>query len=246
MSHTPLPMDLSSTEAPQHGFRGEREAPSDRPLLPQALTVAVSRESGSRGILIAKRVAKQLKWPFYDQETLEYTAQEGHLTQQIFNQLTEPQMDWVEQRLEQLVASKGISDNQAIHQLARVVLAIGVRGEAVILGRGAGCLLPSPSTLYVRVIAPLADRIAFLSQLERLTPEQAAEQVRLRDERRSQFVYAHFRRQHVDLYQFDLLLNSSQLGEEICSAVVAEAAQRKQAAWLSSAQTPDDMEPDLL
>lgn len=246
MSHKPSSLDVHPANAPQHGFRGEQAMAADHPRLPEALTVAVSRESGSRGIVIAKRVAKQLDWSFYDQETLEYTAQEGHLSQQVFSQLDEQQIQWVEERFNHLLEHKSISDNPSIQQLTRVILAIGVRGEAVILGRGAGCVLPSASTLYVRVVAPLPDRIAFLSQLERLTPEQAAEQVCIRDQRRSQFVQTHFRRATMDLYQFDLILNSSQLGEEISSALVKEAAIRKQAAWYEMSHPKDELEPDLL
>lgn len=224
--------DSTQTATPRHGFRGENQA--SRPLkgLPQNLTLAVSRETGSRGIVIAKQAAKRLGWPFYNQESLEYMAQEEHLARQLFAELTPDQEEWVEQQLHQLLHSESVSRNPSILELARIVLALGSKGSCVLLGRGAGCILPPRSTLYVRVVAPIQDRIAFLAQLERLTPEQAAQQVVLRDEQRAEFVRNHFFRSPADLYQFDLLLNSSKLGEELATQIVVSAAKKKAASWL--------------
>ena len=63
--------------------------------------------------------------------------------------------------------------------VARLVLSLAAEGGVVLIGRGAGFLLPPESTLHVRVVAPLSDRIAYMSQWLRLTREQAAEQVRV-------------------------------------------------------------------
>lgn len=224
-------------DSPRHGFRGERGR--RRQALPLALTLAVSRETGSRGIVIAKQAAKRLSWAFYNQETLEYMAHEQHLTQSLIDSLAEDQQRWIEGRLEELRLREELSQNQAVVALARVILALGVKGEAVILGRGAGCLLPADSTLYVRVIAPTEDRIAFLAQLERLTPEQAAEQVVKRDERRARFVSEHFGHSPSDLNQFDLLVNSSRLGEEQATRLVVAAAKQKAAVWSERMQPSD-------
>src|SRR5262249_6923352 len=99
-----------------------------------------------------------------------------------------------------------------------------------LIGRGAGCILPAPSTLDVRVIAPLADRIAYMSQRLRLSLEAAAGEVSLRDRLRAEFIGAHFHRQPADTYQYDLILNSSHLGEDLCAELIAHAARAKLAA----------------
>jgi len=195
---------------------------------PLSLTVAISREAGSRGGTIARRVGRKLGWQVYQQEFLEYLAQEPRLSRDLFDVLDDPASAWIQQRLDQL----GLGQTQAAHQggpfeLARVILAIGARGDAVIVGRGAGCLLPSSSTLHVRIVAPLEDRITYLSQLERLTRDQAAEQVRTRDEERARFIEEHFHRLPTDIYQYDLLVNSSHLGEDLSAELIARAARAK-------------------
>jgi len=99
----------------------------------------------------------------------------------------------------------------------------------VLIGRGAGCILPRESTLNVRVVAALEDRIAYMAQWLRLTAEEAAERVRMRDERRAEFVETHFHRQPGDVYQYDLLLNSGVLGEDVCADLIARATEARNA-----------------
>ena len=119
--------------------------------------------------------------------------------------------------------------------LARIILALGAQGEVVIIGRGAGCILPAESTLNVRIVAPLNDRIAYMSQWLRLTEKEAAEEVRLRDSRRAEFIPTHFHRQPGDIYQYDLILNSTLLGEDLVAELIARAARAKDASRRQSA-----------
>ena len=79
-------------------------------------------------------------------------------------------------------------------------------------------------------MAPLEDRVAYMSQWLRLTLDEASEQVELRDRRRASFLDTHFHRAPADIYQYDLLLNSSLLGEELCAEMIVHAARAKMAA----------------
>jgi len=214
-------------EAPKHGFQGDRLQRPPAPRMPAGLTVAVSREAGARGGTIARRVGKKLGWQVYNQETLEYISQEGALRDNLFANLPANAPAWVEQRLEQLLADNQLSGDPVVNNLVRTILAVSVPGEAVLLGRGAGCVLPRESTLHVRMIAPLEERIAYMSQWMRLTLAEAAEQVRLRDHNRAQFIQTHFHRQPGDIYQYDLVLNSTLLGEELCAELIVQAARVK-------------------
>jgi cytidylate kinase len=229
------PLDAAPMEG--SGFlesmrQGQARQPYPKPtgrFAPRALTVAVSREAGSRGGTIARRAGRKLGWQVYNQELLEYLAHERHLNRDLFQVLDKPALDWVEEQLLTLLQRQSFAEHKSLVELARVVLAIGARGEAVILGRGAGCILPSQSTLHVRIVGPLPERIAYMSQLERLTRDQAEVQVHKRDQQRAEFVATHFNRQPADVYQYDLILNSTQLGEDLCAELIARATQGKQA-----------------
>jgi cytidylate kinase len=217
----------SQRETPRHGFRGEHHLGRHGQAIPAGLTIAVSREAGSRGHTIGVRAARKLGWSVYNQELLEYTAQEGVFGRNVRDALSPEAARWVDDQLEQLLREQTISQHPSIQNLARTVLALGAQGEVVLIGRGAGFLLPRATTLHVRIIAPIHDRIAYMSQWLRLTWEEAAEQVRLRDSRRAEFLTTHFHRQPHDHYRYDLILNSSLLGEDLCAELIVQAARGK-------------------
>jgi cytidylate kinase len=105
---------------------------------------------------------------------------------------------------------------------------LAARGRVVFVGRGAGFLLPRASTLHVRLVSPLEHRVAHMAQSLRMTRQDAAEQVRQRDEMRSEFLLKHFRQRVGELYDFDLVLNSYRLGEELSAELIVAAAQGKE------------------
>jgi cytidylate kinase len=213
--------------SPHHGYQGDRRPRDLGPSLPASLTIAISREAGSRGGSIAQRVGTKLGWQVYRQDTLEYIAQEGNLRQDLLENQTPATRAWVEGNLDRLLKQQNLSRHPSVLDMARIILTLGAAGEVILLGRGAGCILPAPSTLHVRIMAPLPDRIAYMAQWLRLTMEDAGIQVNDRDNRRAQFIETHFHRKPADLHQYDLLLNSSLLGEETCAQLIAQAAKAK-------------------
>ncbi|SRR6266851_4413485 len=228
-------------ESPHHGYRGNHPPAGISASVPAALTIAISREAGARGSTIGTRAAQKLGWQVYNQELLEYIAHEGAFRQNVVDNLNPEATRWTEDRLQKLLREQNLSQHPSIMDLARIILALGVQGEVVIVGRGAGCILPPDSTLHVRIVAPLAARIAYMSQWLRLTEKEAAEEVRLRDSRRAEFIPTHFHRQPGDIYQYDLLLNSSLLGEDLAANLIAQAARAKSAA-LHQAVSPKSLE----
>jgi cytidylate kinase len=230
-------------ESPRHGFQGNRLPAPAAPAVPAALTVAVSREAGSRGGSIARRAGRKLGWEVYNQELLEYIAQEGAFRQDIADHLAPETARWVEERLDTLLREQNLSQHPSLANLARVILSLGAQGEVILIGRGAGSILPREATLHVRAMAPLPDRIAYMSQWLRLTVEEAADLVELRDRRRAEFVTTHFHRQPADVYQYDLLLNSSLLGEELCADLIVQAARAKLAARFPNGGAPPSWAP---
>jgi cytidylate kinase len=218
-------------EAPRHGYRGEAGA---QPFVPGGLTVAVSREAGSRGTSIARRAGAKLGWQVYSQELLEYLAQDATARDEILGNLSPAAHHWLEEQLEQVQAAYAVHRQPALFDMARLILALAATGEVILIGRGAGCLLPRHSTLHVRVVAPLEDRVAYMGQWLRLSLEEAREQVRLRDQRRADFLRSHYHHDVHDAYQYDLLFNSTLLGEDLSAELLVQAARAKAAALLAA------------
>jgi cytidylate kinase len=218
---------------PLHGYRGER-ADSAR-TLPAGLTIAISREAGARGGTIARLAGGKLGWQVYPQDLLEYVAQDASARQEVLDDLPAGAEAWAEQQLTGLLQAESVSSNPSVIDLARVVLYLGAKGEAIVVGRGAGCVLPASAMLHVRLVAPLENRIAYMAQWLRLTEEEAADHVRRLDQRRSEFVRTHFHRDPADVHQYDLVLSSSLLGEERCADLIVQAALAKAEALQSGA-----------
>jgi cytidylate kinase len=226
--------DVEYGGVPRHGFQGDRGPTAPVPAVPASLTVALSREAGSRGGSIARRAARKLGWEIYNQELLEYIAQEGAFQREMADTLSSAATAWAAERLTALRQELALDREPLLIEVVRVALALGAKGDVVLVGRGAGSLLPREATLHVRIVAPLADRIAYMSQWLRMTVEQAEEQVRARDARRAEFLQTHFQRQPGDVHQYDLVLNSTLLGEEMCAELIAYAARAKRDAFLAA------------
>src|SRR5437868_3308951 len=105
-------------EPPRHGFQGDRAAAPASPAVPAALTLAVSRESGARGSTIGRRVGRKLDWPVYDQELLEYMAQDAVVRQGVLDNLTPAAAAWVERQVQQLLREQNVSQHPSIQNLA--------------------------------------------------------------------------------------------------------------------------------
>lgn len=214
-------------ESPRHGYQGDRALPPEPLRIPASLTIALSREAGARGRAIAQRVGEELGWMIYTQELLEYSVQDELARQQILGNLSPDIAAWVEEQMKHCPALAKHTRHPLAADLVRLVLALGAVGEVIIIGRGAGYILPRQTTLHVRLVAPLEDRIAYMSQWMRLTREEATRQVELRDERREEFIQSHFGTSPKDVHQYDLVLNTSFMGEEMSAALIREAAKTK-------------------
>jgi len=218
------PFGVGSTTPPRHGFQGDRGATPAHRSAPLGLAIALSREAGARGTTIARKVAERLSWQIYDHELLEYMAQNPVIRQGMVQDLPDPCIAWVNARLERLNRENQLQSHPDTLHLAEVILSLAAQGQVVMVGRGAGFILPPETTLNVRVIAPLADRIAYMAQWQRLSTAEATQRVRQQDERRTEFVSRHFHGASSEPHRFDLILNSSLLSEEGCAELIARAA----------------------
>ena len=129
--------------------------------------------------------------------------------------------------MDRLRAGRQLNVDADTLPMVRLMLTIAARGEAVIVGRGAGFLLPPATTLHVRVVAPAETRAASLAEALRLTHAEARAEIHARDEMRTHFLDRTFRRTPADSYGYDLIVNSARLGIDGAARVVAEAIRHK-------------------
>jgi cytidylate kinase len=213
-------------EPPLHGNQGDRE-PQDVLQGPLGLTVAVSREAGARGGSIANRVGRKLGWQVYTQELLEFLCANESARALVLADVPANAALWAENQLSRLGRENVINSDIELGEMPRLILTLAARGGVILVGRGAGYLLPHESTLHVRVVAPLEERIAYMAQWLRLSREEAGTQVRDRDEQRAEFLRQMFKRRAGELLDYELILNSFLLGEELSSDIILAAVRGK-------------------
>jgi cytidylate kinase len=176
---------------------------------------------GTRGTEIAKLVAKELKYAFYDTEDIEKKAKEMGFFDDIreVNDMAPPLLKRVfscrpEICLDYLQA--------VIYELARL-------GSAIILGRGGNMFFRSlPYALHVRVIASQEKRIRNL--VERGYKREAALMVMEKsDHERESFIKFAFHRDWDNPELYDIVLNMDNLTINVAADMILCAARAKEA-----------------
>jgi cytidylate kinase len=219
---------LRASEYGEHPQRAGAEA-GGRPRPPAAFTVAFSREAGSGGTAVAREVGRRLNWPVYDHELLEQIANDLRVSVHLVEDIDERPGNWLQEFAESFASAPAVAASAYFRRLLQMLRSLGARGECVIVGRGAALLLPTETTLRVRVIASREDRIAAVGRDLNLPGRDAARHVDDTDRARVLFVKNHFRTDPADPLQYDLVLNASRFAVAECADVVVEALDRLRA-----------------
>jgi cytidylate kinase len=200
---------------------GARPAPTPAPF-----TIAITREAGARGKTVADEIGRRLGWPVYDRELIEKTAE--HLRRPAFQieKADERPVHWLEDCLTGLLTQHGVPTGTYLKHLIGVVrglgLMLGLIGHCVFVGRGANFVLPPATTLRVRLVGALADRVKVMAALHGLDEKEAARKVAKTDSDRREFVRANLHVDPADPDHYDVILNTSRLSPPECARAVIE------------------------
>jgi cytidylate kinase len=208
--------------------RAEAQRLGPLPAAPQAFTIALSREAGARGTSVARAVGARLGWAVYDNELLERIAREMGLRSSLLQSVDERRVGWLQECAEMFAAVPSVSESAYVRHLVETLLSLGAHGECVIVGRGAAHVLPAASTLRVRLVAALPDRVAVMSQELGVGRPQAARHVEATDAERVRFIKEHFRKDPTDPQNYDLMLSTSRFTVAECAELIVEALRRLQ------------------
>jgi cytidylate kinase len=224
------------TEAMQRARREwqaqlKRETRAGIPLVrsPPAFTIALSREAGASGSLVARAVGERLGWLVYDRELVEHVAADMGVRASLLDTLDEKHRGWVLECLEAVASAPAVSEGAYVRHLVQTLLSLGAHGKCVIVGRGAAQVLPPGVTLRVRLVGAVEDRVRAASQRLGIPHEEARRWVERTDGERARFVKDHFHKDPTDPRGYDLVLNSSRFGVPECADLITEALRRLQA-----------------
>lgn len=201
--------------------------PSHRNVPP--FTIAFSREFGAGGTPVGREVGRRLNWPVYDHELLEQIARDLKVEVSRLEDVDERPGSFLVESIKSFADIATVTEVTYFRRLLRMLLALGDRGECVIVGRGAPLILKPESTLRVRMVALRQDRIAAIARERGYDEAKAARFVDDRDRERVKFLKDHFKKDANDPLNYDLVLNTSRFSVDEAAELVIEALQRYQA-----------------
>ncbi len=193
-------------------------------------TVCISREAGAGGGTIARRVGTRLDWKVYDHELLEAIAHGMEIPTEEARAYDELAPGLVQDWLLPLREEHYAPQEAYLDHLAKLVESIGKAGDSILVGRGAGQILPRSETLNVRIIAPLKARAKYLAASMGVSQRTAKKAAIDRDRRTAKFVWTLHRVDIDDSHLYDLVLDSHALGLTIASELIVRAVEMGQPA----------------
>jgi cytidylate kinase len=194
-----------------------------------AFTVAISREAGANGGAIAACLGEHLGWPVYDRKLLEQIGEEMGLHSSLLASVDEKRVGWVRECIAAFASKPAVSSSAYVRHLVEMVLSMGAHGDCILVGRGAAQILPPATTLRVRLVAPLVDRIGVIQDRFGLVDTEAQRWIDKTDRERTCFVRDHFHKDPADPHGYDLVLNTARLSIEESAEIIEETLHRFQA-----------------
>lgn len=186
---------------------------------PQAAPViAISRQIGSGGASIGRLIANQLGFLYYDRALIEEVAAQTGALPEHLQELEERRYDALSNILLSFLDRRRIQDTVYLRSLLRVLRRIGEKGRAVIIGRGAGCVLPQ--ALRVRFVAPLETRVERLAHIRNISHEEARRAILEADYAQQRFLRHYFGCDPNDPLLYDLIINTANISLEHAAELV--------------------------
>ncbi|MEW4569993.1 cytidylate kinase-like family protein [Tautonia sp. JC769] len=201
--------------------------PNDEPR-PRFRVVCLSREAGAGGSALGRMVAERLGWTVYDARIVEAIAERMERPIEEVEALDELSPSVVQDWLLPLREEHWAPLEAYLDHLAKLVLSIGHAGDAVIVGRGAGFMIPRHEVLSVRIVSPIKARARRLSERLGVTPRTARRLAIDLDRRRRKFARTMFRVDDTDPHSYDLVIDTESIGLPIACELIARAIEAGQ------------------
>ena len=185
-------------------------------------TITISREPGSGGRVVAKKLAAKLDFKVFHQEVLLEIAKRADVSDKLLATLDEKGLTVLEDCISALVYDRHLWPDEYLKHLMKVIGAIGEHGRAIIVGRGANFVVPPQNRLRLRIVAPQNVRIANVARDFDVTAEDAKRRIIRTESDRRAFIRKYFNADITDPNNYDIVINTGAL--EIDKAVEAVIA----------------------
>ena len=205
------------------------------------MIVTISRMFGSGGSDVAARVARQLGWTLLDNAVVDAVAERMGLSSSEVSKIEERVPSLVERIATALrmstpeyvvpvseAALVETTEERVVEMTKRVISEAVQQGNAVLVGRGAQCMLADrPDALHVFCYAPMPMLVAYAIAHRGVDPANAEHDVIQRNKQREQYVKRHWGRDWKSFGNYHLCLDTARLGLENAADLVVYAARER-------------------
>jgi len=192
--------------------------------------ITISREAGSGGNILAKRLSDQLEFDLFYQEFIHNMAESAHVSVRLLETLDEKGASVLEEWISSIVDKRHLWPDRYLQHLMKIIGTIGKHGRAVIVGRGANFVLPPEQRLSVRVIALLKTRLLNVSQEFSVSVDKARPRVLKTESDRKAFIKKYFNDDIRHPLNYDLIINTGTLSiDDAVNAVSGALSQLNRA-----------------
>ena len=196
---------------------------------------------GSGGSDVAARVARQLGWSLLDNAVVDAVAQRLGVSRAEVSSREERVPSLAERLAESMAMAAPelqvpvvdaslteTAETRIVNVTKRVIDEAVQQGNAVLVGRGAQCVLADrPDALHVFCYAPKAFLVKYAIAHRGVNPANAEHEVDKMNRQREQYVKRHWGRDWRALDNYHLCLDTGRLGIDAAADVVVAAARER-------------------
>ena len=190
--------------------------------------ITISREYGSGGLYIGRRVARELGIEIYDRDIVRNTVRETGLDPSVVER-EEEEISRGDAFLRMITPAAFVDRRDTIHLIeSREILMLASKGPCVIMGRCADTILAEADIESLNVFI-YADELHRAARVARLigsdNPTEIQKAMRRTDAARRSYYQAFTGKRWGDTRNYSLCLDSGLLGYDTCVRLICDAAQ---------------------
>lgn len=193
----------------------------------KTITITISRQFGSNGREIGRKLAEYLDIGYYNKEIMEKIAKDMGVSSDFFNEDNQNEdglYSISNRKLRSFGSIAELSVNSQVFERATdLICGIAQRESSVIVGRCADYILKdNPDTISVFCFSDLEERIRFSISEYDVPAKKAKKIVQEKDMKRARFYEFHTNQKWGDAKNYSLLINTSKMStDEVVETIAA-------------------------
>jgi cytidylate kinase len=169
--------------------------------------ITISREPGTGGPEIARRLSNQLKMELFAGQIAKQLAESAQVDEKAIRAIIEKAITKRDDWLTSLFETRHLWPDKFLFHLNKVISTVKSHGNAVILGLGAQYILPTEKTFRVRLIGSLESRLKRIMDARGCSRQEAEKYATTTEADRRAFVQKFFKADSTNPYDYDLIIN---------------------------------------